>query len=592
MLDTTYKEKTTDVLQTYKTVEELERYLGSPFDDDNVISFKNSADMDEDEIFPRKAINFLHDWDYNQYYIPQALGGKLKSFEELLFLSRVLSRRDLSISITDAHTLLGSLPVWIGGSESQKEALASLVANRKTACLAVTERNHGSDLNTSGVHTSETNEGYVLNGEKWPINKATLTDTVCVLARTGEKKNARSLSIFLVDKSKLTDEQYTHLPKVKTLGIRACDISGINFNDALLSKDALIGKEGSGLELALKGFHITRTMCAGLSLGAVDTALRTTLRFVLKRELYGSTVFDIDHARHTLAKAFINIISCDCLAIAASRGLHVVPGQFSIWSAIVKNYVPVKVENVIQDLSIILGSRFYLRGDHDHGVFQKMMRDNAIISLFDGSTIINQHSLSLQLKFLAKKRRKKNGANIENKLEDIFTLGKELADFRYDKLDLFSKGNNEVLQGIEIALLKLGDLKGNRQVSQKVLTEITNLTIGVISSLMDLEEQALQLPTVETGHNLPIEYFNLAQDYCRLHTATTNIFMWIYNREALGDFFAQGEWLVLSLQQTLSAFNIYTKEVNKEYLENAANELLRLHTEDKLFSIIPIQTNN
>ncbi|WP_281989622.1 acyl-CoA dehydrogenase family protein [Aquimarina aggregata] len=574
-------------------VEELEQFLESPFDESSAISFKKSAELDENEIFPHQEIKELHKWRYNEYYIPEEFGGKLKSFEELLFLTRMISRRDLSISITDAHTLLGSLPVWIAGSEEQKEELAEAIRNSRSACLAVTERSHGSDLNSNGVYAVQSDdEVYHLTGEKWPINKATLTDILCVLAKTNDKKDSRSLSILMVDKEKLTPDTFSYRPKINTLGIKGCDISGIVFDNAVLPKNALVGKEGAGLEITLKGFQITRTLCAGLSLGAADTALRTTLNFVLKRQLYGKTVFDIQHSRHTLAKSFIDILSCDCLAIASSRGLHEITSQFSVWSAIVKNYIPQKVEQSIQELSVILGSRFYFRDDHDYGVFQKMMRDNSIISLFDGSTIINKHSLSLQLKFLAKKRAKSRGIDLEEKLEKIFSLNKDVSNINFDKLDLFSKGNNIVLQGIEFALSKLGNLKGKSNVSPKTLSEILNLTIDLISNLMDLENKVDKLPVVESGHNLETEYFDLAQDYCQLHTAATSVFMWIYNQEELGPYFAKGEWLVLALQRTLDSFTIYKKELDKEYLENTAKHLLELHQEGKLFSITPFQLSN
>ena len=108
-------------LPQYLAAEKLEIYLGSPFIAENGFSFENAAALDENEIFPEECINTLHDWGFHHYYIPESVGGKLRSFDELLLLTRVVSRRDLSVAITDAHTLLGSIPVWIGGTEQQKE---------------------------------------------------------------------------------------------------------------------------------------------------------------------------------------------------------------------------------------------------------------------------------------------------------------------------------------------------------------------------------------------------------------------------------------------------------------------------------------
>ena len=38
-----------------------------------------------------------------------------------------MSRRDLSVAVSDMHTLLGALPVWIQGTEAQKQRLAKFV---------------------------------------------------------------------------------------------------------------------------------------------------------------------------------------------------------------------------------------------------------------------------------------------------------------------------------------------------------------------------------------------------------------------------------------------------------------------------------
>ncbi|WP_136668606.1 acyl-CoA dehydrogenase family protein [Flavobacterium sp. H122] len=587
-------ESKTVSLSQYNAARELELYLGSPFVAENTLSFQNAAALDEEEIFPKECIKTLHDWGFNHYYIPESLGGKLRSFDELLLLTRVVSRRDLSVAITDAHTLLGSIPVWIGGTDEQKEAQAAAISERKAACLAVTERAHGSDLNASTFMAHKTENGYKVTGEKWPINKATLTDKLCVLARTNEQKSARSLSILLIDKSKTKASEFHHLPKIKTLGIRSCDISGIVFDKAEISSDALIGKEGDGLELTLKGFQITRSLCAGLSLGAVDTALRTTLRLALDRNLYGATVVEIPHARTTLATTFIDILMCDCVAIASARGLHVATKQFSVWSAVAKNYVPIKSEKIFQNLSVILGSRYYFRDNHDSGVFQKMQRDNAIISLFDGSTLINLSALSLQLRFLVTKRKaEKNPDKLFAHLSAIFNLREDLPEFNYSKLDLFSKGNNWVLQGLEPIVNKLDNMSViPDETTAEIFNEIKKNAFSLLEVLNQLEEKILQLDPIENGHHLPPAYFEVANEYCDIHTAACCLYMWFFNKDHLGDYFSKGEWLVLSLQKTISHLKHTKIELNKNYVENAMIELLRLHENDLLFSCIPFQTNN
>lgn len=580
-------------LTQYDSAEALEKYLGNPHHEGNLISFKRIMELDEQEVFPHEFLQYLRDWSFHHYYIPEELGGKLSSYEEFMALGRVISRRDLTLSITDAHTFLGSVPIWIAGNEKQKESLASYIKAGKSACLAVTEKSHGSDLVANKLEAVRVGNSYYLSGEKWPINKATQTNMLAVLAKTKAESNSRSLSLFLINKDKLAKESIENTPKIKTLGIRGCDISGITFKESKLSENEIIGKEGEGLEITLKGFHITRTLCAGLSLGAADTALRTTLRFALKRKLYGDNVFAIAHARQTLVNSFLDILISDCVAIFTARALHIVPEQFSVWSAIIKYFVPTSTEKVINNLSVILGARYYLRESHDHGIYQKVVRDNSIISLFDGSTIVNLSALSLQLKHLGKRRFLKSREAFENvnkQIETIFTLEKGLPSVRYDKLDLFSKGDNTVLQGLPILLGKLEDIhkkEGNSWLTQ----EITAFVKIIFHQLEAIESEIANFPKI-SGHNLPPEYFELAKNYCRLHAASMCVYAWVYNRNILGGFFKEASWLVLCLSKILRSSNVLDGEKQKACNETVAEDLITLYQENKLFSVIPIQIEN
>ena len=87
-------------------------------------------------------------------------------------------------------------------------------------------------------------------------------------------------------------------------------------------------------------------MCAGFSLGAADTALRTTLDFVVSRKLYGGSLAAVPVVARALSTAFADLLLWDGAALTAARGLHVVPSEMSVWSAVIKYAVPVEIERV------------------------------------------------------------------------------------------------------------------------------------------------------------------------------------------------------------------------------------------------------
>src|SRR5207249_2562508 len=102
-----------------------------------------------------------------------------------------------------------------------------------------------------------------------------------------------------------------------------------------------------------------------------DTALRIALDFALWRRLYGARVWDIPHARATLAHAFVDLLVADCVATACARAVQAAPEQLSLFSAVAKSFVPALIEGAIRDLSIVLGARHYLREGFAAGAFEK-----------------------------------------------------------------------------------------------------------------------------------------------------------------------------------------------------------------------------
>jgi alkylation response protein AidB-like acyl-CoA dehydrogenase len=563
----------------YSAAESLEQRLGDPFAPDNVFSFGNAVALDEREEYPEEACEILDALKVSDYYVPSQLGGELKSYEEFIAVLRVIARRDLTVAIAHGKTYLGAVATWVGGSDEQQRRLVDIIRSGSQVALALTERAHGSDLLSSEVEAASVAGGYALSGEKWLINNATRGRALTVFAKTGAGSDPRGFSLFLVEKN--GSSTYKTLPKIKTHGIRGADISGISFDRTLLPEDAVIGRIGAGLEILLKAFQLSRTVITGLSLGAADTALRITVDFALARKLYGDSVFAIPHARRLLCDAFIDLLICECVSIASARSIHVEPEQMSLRSAISKFFVPVTVEKILKSLSVVMGARQYLRQEHCDGVFQKIYRDNAILSLFDGSTAVNLHGIGTQL---AQLTRRVEHAELSNRLAQIFSLTQTLPDFDPAALTLHNKGRDSILQGFTLSLEKLSSIKPKDATleliedrARSILTEVERLRERVAASLSD------------NGFNKSPEMFEQAEKYCALEAAACCVHMWVHNREELGEFFGRGDWLVLSLERLLMRLGRRRAILPGEHEQHVAEELQRLYHDRQLFSVVPFR---
>ncbi|ELP52558.1 acyl-CoA dehydrogenase, middle domain protein [Microcystis aeruginosa TAIHU98] len=529
-------------LKQYWTAEALEKDLGDPLNPDNPLSYKRVIEIDESEEFPHEEIRWLYDWKLQHYYIPTDCGGEFTSFEEFVAFVRVLSRRDQTIGIAFT-TLFWSFLNWMAGTPEQKQKLARFIMDDYGAlCLGYSEKEHGSDLINGDLTATKVEGGYILNGEKWPINRATISGISFILAKTDANGGPKCLTLFMVDKRQLDPEKYYNLPKIYTHGVRASDMSGIGFKDCFVPDSMRLREEGDGLELALKGFQITRMLCAAFSHGAADTALRTTLGFAVNRVIYNKNVMDLPQPRRTLVDAFLDILICDCETIPAARGFHIIPEQFSVWASVVKYFVTVRLEEMVNSVYVVLGSRFYMREEHEFGIFQKLLRDNSIISMFDGSSIVNLHALILQLRPLTKYRAKRNSRTmsaLKTRLEAIFSLEKSVPPFEPNNLELFGRGMDDSLQGLEIALDILEGLKNSDEVDPEILENLLMLGNLVLEELNAHDEKISQ-SKFEYGHDQSPELFEIAKKYCTLHAASACLHTWLYNRSILGEFLPGG----------------------------------------------------
>jgi len=582
--------------EQYGKAEELERYLGDPSDGRNGFSFAQAVALDEAEEYPEEACALLDAWGLPDYYVPAQWGGQLRSYEQLISLLRVVARRNLSVIVAHAKSFLGTVNVWAGGSPEQREKVAGIIMDGKQVALAYHERAHGGDVLATEVKAVKVAGGYQLSGEKWLVNNSTRGVALTVFARTAESGGPRGFSLFLVDKRALDPHSFEHLPRIKTLGVRGVDFSGISFRESFVSEDALIGAEGSALEQTLKAFQLTRIIIPALALGAADTALRATLDFARSRSLYGARVGALPQARRTLVEAFLDLLIGDCLTTACARAMHETPEQMRLYSAVVKYYVPQSLEETIERVGVVLGARHYLREGHWHGIFQKVLRDNQVLSIFHTGTLLNLTTVGVHLRDLAQQRAQRasqpdtHAAELSRRLASIFDLNHPLSDFNPNALSLYTRGRDDILNGLDSALEQLRFLSQSTTAEHTLLSCLIAQTERVLARRQAADDEHRELAKQLGGdYSRAPEMFEQAERYCLLEAAACCVHLWIHNRETLGEFFGRGDWLVLSLERLLVRLGERRSVLPAEHEERAWVEMERLCDEQRLFSIVPVQ---
>jgi alkylation response protein AidB-like acyl-CoA dehydrogenase len=547
---------------------ELEQALGSADDPRRTLSHARAVALDATGAFPAAANAELDALGVNRLQIPAHLGGDLRSMAETGAVFRAVARRDLTAAVSYFKTLLGALPVWAGGSAEQQRMLAGAIIDGARVALGLTEREHGADLVQTSTKATRVNGGVRITGEKWLINNATRGRYMSVLAATRPGAGARACTFFLVDKSSLPPDAYTHLPRIQTHGVRGIDLSGITFREAFVPVDAQIGDDGGGIELALRFLQVSKTLIAHLALGCADSALRLTIRFASRRHLYGAPVFAIGHARDLVADAFAEGLVLDAATHVFSRAFHVVPQEASLLAGIAKYLVPVRCEAIFNDLAVVLGARHFL-AEGETATFEKHLRDHRLLSLFDGSTVVNLTHVASQLPSWARARAD------APRTRDIFVVGDD-DGIVFSQLALHAAGRCTPVAGSAELATRVKDAANIDDDLREALVGLARRASQVLEGVADV---ALRAPPPARSTSS----IAMARRFCAAVTTVSAIELWLSARPTSRDpFFARGAWLAVGAPRVLGGEQ---DEVLDALRASCAREAVRRTDENRSFGL-------
>lgn len=570
---------------------QFERSLGDPHDPASVLSFAQVLDLDEREHYPFVPLGELRRLGLYEYIIPGEFGGKAVNVEDGFTLLRLVGRRDPTTATAVCLSFLSYVTLWMSATTEQRAHFADRLRNGSTFAFALSERGHGSDLLANEVVAERTDDGYLLSGEKWPIGNATLSDMVIVFARTGDEGRPDATSAFVVDKRCVPAGTLRPLPMQPRFGLRGSDLSGVRLDRCPVPESARLGREGQGLEIALRSTLLPRVAVNSFVLGGADTCLRIATDFARARRLYGGVVSDIPYTRRQLVECYVDVLIGDALAgIAAIRSMQAVPEQASLWSSTAKYYVPTLLfERTLPQISNIIGARYYLRADPLFGPFQKMLRDMTVALFADGNTVVNLRTIGLALDGLLANA---TGAATEVRDEacqraaKLFDLDAELGEFRPADLELYCRGMDDGVLAMPAAVQGVRRLAAEAKGDEADrFTAAAALADRMLAELGGLRAEQVRLKDgLGKEYSQSAELLELAKQYCVVHAAAAVVNLTVHSAGVLNDPFPNGAVLLACLDRLWR--QLYPRELvaDSATIDATASVLFQQHDENRLFS--------
>lgn len=350
----------------------------------------HAARWDQECIFPREAFERAGELGFCAIYADECIGGLGLPRLDATLVFEELAAVDPS---TTAFLTIHNMATWMlgrWGSERVKEQWgAGLASGQLLASYCLTEPSAGSDAASLLTQASFKDDHYLLNGSKAFISGAGETDVLIVMARTGGT-GASGVSAFAID-AKLAGIQYGR--KEVKMGWNSQSTRQITFENVRIPLDALLGNEGEGFKIAMRGLDGGRINIATCSVGAAQGALDASRQYMHDRKQFNQALTGFQALQFKYADMATHTVAARHMVRLAACKLDSNHSEASTYCAMAKRLATDLCFQVCLDAQQLHGGYGYLK---DYPL-ERLVRDTRVHQILEGTNEIMRVIIARQL---------------------------------------------------------------------------------------------------------------------------------------------------------------------------------------------------
>ena len=348
-----------------------------------------AEELDREHRFPYELVSELAELGLMGLPIPEEYGGAGGDTLSYAIAIEELTRIDSSLAITvAAHTSLGTMPIFLFGSEEQKrEWLPDLASGRKLAAFGLTEPGAGSDAGATQTRAELRNGDWVVNGSKIFITNAGTDVSACVTitARTGDDE----ISNIIVPNG---TPGYVISAPMEKLGWRASDTRGLSFQDCAVPEGNLLGQRGKGFHQFLEILDGGRISVAAMGVGIAQGAYDLALAYAKDRKQFGRPISQFQAIQFKLADMATEIEAGRQLVHKAAW-LKDQGRVFAAEAAMAKLYTGELSHRVVNHALQIHGGYGFM----DEYAISRLYRDQKVLEIGEGTNEVQRMVIARHL---------------------------------------------------------------------------------------------------------------------------------------------------------------------------------------------------
>lgn len=274
-------------------------------------------EWDESQVFPVELFKKMGGLGLMGVLVPEQYGGSGLGYLEYVTVISEISRicGAIGLSVAAHNSLCTGHILQFGNEEQKQKYLPKLATAEWIGAWGLTEPNTGSDaMNMKCVAKKEGDE-WVIDGTKCWITHGKSGDVAVVIARTGEVRDSRGMSAFIVERG---TPGFSGGKKENKLGMRASETAEMIFDNCRIPAGNLIGNEGEGFIQSMKVLDGGRISIAALSLGIAKGAYDAAVKYSKERHQFDQPIANFQGIAFKLADMATQITAAELLTMQAA----------------------------------------------------------------------------------------------------------------------------------------------------------------------------------------------------------------------------------------------------------------------------------
>ena len=343
----------------------------------------HAAQWDAEGIFPKEAIAKAGELGFCGLYAPEAAGGLALPRLDATLVFEEMAAIDPS---TTAFITIHNMATWMLGTWATPAVRDHwgplLTTGEKLASYCLTEPGAGSDAASLKTRAELVGHEYVINGSKAFISGAGATDVLVLMARTGDAASgAGGISAFVVPADA---PGITYGKKEHKMGWNSQPTRTISFDNVRIPFDHLLGREGEGFKIAMKGLDGGRINIATCSVGAAQGALAQAQQYMQDRKQFGKTIASFQALQFKLADMATELVAARQMVRLAASKLDAGARDASTYCAMAKRFATDAGFNVCNEALQLHGGYGYIR----EYPLERLLRDARVHQILEGTNEI------------------------------------------------------------------------------------------------------------------------------------------------------------------------------------------------------------